>query len=313
MQLRRRIFHSPVPDSRTCSGLEQLMPSGRWELMASLPESLNWLNQAGDWHPTHRHDGPPGDASRPHLSLPMAPLSFRDCMLFEKHWVQSSRGYARRFLPRLYPLARGIEIITRRTFPAFRPGALWHRQPIYYFGNHLTMVPSGTPVKTPSYTQALDYELELGWFLSEPVFNATPEQAEKAIGGFVVINDFSARDVQRAEMQTGLGPQKSKHFLSSMSHTLVTADEVLPRLSQLQARVEVDGQVVSRTSTAGMKYHPAEILSHLSRDEHLQAGELIASGTLPGGCGMENGHWPTPGRHLKLVIEGVGEIEHEMR
>lgn len=261
--------------------------------------ALDWL----DALPTLRQEG---EGPR----LPFQPLSFRDGMLFEQHWVQSSRGYARRFMPGSYRFTQLFERLTGRPFPAFRPAALWHRQPIYYFGNHMTLVPGGTAVQAPDYTQALDYELELGWVLARPLYNATPEEALAAIGGFVVVNDFSARDVQRAEMQTGLGPQKSKHFLSSMSPSLVTADEILPIVGQLLARVEINGRCVSSTSTQGMRYHPGEVLAHLSRSERLYPGELIASGTLPGGCGMETGHWLQRGDTLRLVIDPIGEIVH---
>lgn len=264
---------------------------------------LDWLTSLPPLH---------AEPDGPSPLLPFQPLSFRDCMLFEQHWVQSSRGYARRFLPGSHAFTQLYERLSGRTFPAFRPHRLWHRQPLYYFGNHMTMVVGGTPVAPPSYSHALDYELELGWVLSKPLLNATPQEAEAAIGAFVVVNDFSARDVQREEMRTGLGPQKSKHFLSSMSPTLVTADEILPRVGQLRAHVEINGQCVSRTGTQGMRFSPGEVLSHLSRSEQLYPGELIASGTLPGGCGMETGHWLRSGDTLRLVIEPIGDIVHTM-
>ena len=155
--------------------------------------------------------------------LPFRPLSFRDFMLYEKHVVDAGRGYTQRFLPTAYPIARLYEKLLGRPVPAFKPSALWYREPIYYMSNHLTFVPSGTPVRAPSYTQAFDYELEIGFVLKKPLFNATENEALEAIGAFVVLNDFSARDVQRAEMQSGFGPQKAKHFLSSMSAVAVTA------------------------------------------------------------------------------------------
>jgi 2-keto-4-pentenoate hydratase/2-oxohepta-3-ene-1,7-dioic acid hydratase in catechol pathway len=270
---------------------------GRWEDLP--PDALSWLQAL-----------PPEMAGDGEGALPFQPKSFRDCMLYERHWVQSSRGYARRFLPVVFRLSQAYEALLRRPFPPFRPAALWRRQPVYYFGNHLTIVPSGAPVRVPDYTQALDYELELAWVLAKPLFNATPSEALEAIGGFVVLNDFSARDVQRAEMQTGLGPQKSKHFLSSISQTLATADEILPRVDQLAAWVEINGQCVARTSTQGMRWSPGEVLAHLSRSEHLYAGELIATGTLPDGSGMETGNWLRQGDRLRLVIEPIGEIVH---
>jgi len=246
----------------------------------------------------------------PPTALPFEPRSFRDFMLFEEHAIAAARGYARRFMPAAYPIASAYERLTGKTFPAFKPKPLWYRQPVYYMGNHLTFVPSGTPIPAPSYTHALDYELELGFVLDKPLRNATPTEATAAIGAFVVVCDFSARDVQKAEMDSGFGPQKSKHFMSSMSPIAVPAAEILPRIDQLTGTVEIDGKIAARCYTSGMRYSLGEVLAHTSRDEQLHPGELFATGTLPGGSGMENGHWLRPGSHLCLTIDGVGEIEH---
>lgn len=247
---------------------------------------------------------------RPGLALPFQPRSFRDCSLYERHWVQASRGYVRRFMPLAGVFTGAFERLTGRAFPAFRPHPLAVRQPVYYFGNHLSFVPSGTPMRAPRFTQALDYELELGAVLRKPLHNATPEEALDAIGGFVVVNDWSARDIQREEMGTGLGPQKCKHFCSAMSDAIVDAADVMPRIERLTARVEVNGQVVAETSTADMLHDWGRTLSHLSMDEPLWPGELIATGTLPSGCAMENGRWLQPGDTLRLVIDGIGEVVH---
>jgi 2-keto-4-pentenoate hydratase/2-oxohepta-3-ene-1,7-dioic acid hydratase in catechol pathway len=244
--------------------------------------------------------------------MPFQPRSFRDVLLYEDHWVQSSRGYVRRFMPAAFQVTQLYERLTGGIFPAFRPPKLLNRQPIYYFGNHLTIVASGTPIRIPSYTKALDYELELGWVLGKPLLNATPEQALAAVAGFVVVNDFSARDVQRAEMRSGFGPQKSKHFASSMSAIMVTADEILPRIDALTGNAWINGELVSTSSSAGMRYSIGEVLAYLSRDEPLFPGELIASGTLPGGSGLEAGRLLQSGDELRLVIEEVGEITHRI-
>ncbi|MGA9600624.1 MAG: fumarylacetoacetate hydrolase family protein [Methylocystis sp.] len=244
--------------------------------------------------------------------LPFQPLSFRDFMLFERHAIDAARGRARRFAPRAFRLARAYEALTGRDFPAFRPAPLYYRQPIYYMGNALSFAPSGAPVAAPSYSIALDYELELGFGLARPLYNATPQEAEEAIGAFVVLNDFSARDVQRDEMRSGFGPQKAKHFLSSMSETAVTRDEIVPRLSDLKAHVEINGARVADTRFSGMRYSLGEALAFVSRDEPLFAGELFGTGTPPGGSGMEIGRWLKVGDRLRLVIEGVGEIAHEI-
>jgi 2-keto-4-pentenoate hydratase/2-oxohepta-3-ene-1,7-dioic acid hydratase in catechol pathway len=275
---------------------------GSWVALAELPERersrLSWL------------EGLAPAATAATASLPFQPRSFRDCMLYEQHWVDSSRGYARRFMPLVHRLSQVYEGLARQPFPPFRPHRLARRQPIYYFGNHLTFVASGTPIRCPSYARALDYELELGFVLKSDLLNASEREAEQAIGGVVVINDWTLRDIQREEMQTGMGPQKSKHFMSSMSSTLVSAEAVLPRIDALAARVEINGKLVCETSSRGMAFSPGALLAHLSKDEPLQAGELIATGTLPGGSGMENGGWLRTGDHLRLVVDGVGEITH---
>ncbi|HKT03700.1 MAG TPA: fumarylacetoacetate hydrolase family protein [Rugosimonospora sp.] len=242
--------------------------------------------------------------------LPFQPLSFRDFLLYEKHNVDAARGLVRRFHPGLARLTGGVERLSGRPFPAFRPKPLFYRQPIYYMSNHLTFVPSGTPVRFPAYSHALDFELELGFVLAEPLRDATPAQAESAIGAFVLVNDFSARDVQRAEMLSGLGPQKSKHFLSSMSSTASTADDVLPRVDRLTGAVQINGVTVSTVSSAGMRWTLGQALAHCSRSEQLLPGELFATGTLPGGSGMETGHWLRPGDTLTLTLDGIGEVHH---
>lgn len=278
------------------------------------PTSTAWqIEDAGQWRWANAQEA----ASRSWLpepmggaSMPFQPRSFRDCSLYEQHWIQSSRGHAKRFMPVAHVFTSCYERLLRRPFPAFKPHPLAYQQPVYYFGNHMSFVSSGTPIRPPRFTKALDYELELGAVLCKPLLNASLEEALDAIGGFVVVNDWSARDIQRHEMATGLGPQKCKHFCSSMSDELVDAKDVLPRIEQLQAYVEINGRIVARTSTANMLHGWARTLSHLSTDEPLWPGELIASGTLPFGTAMETGHWLQPGDSLRLVIDEVGEIKH---
>ena len=250
--------------------------------------------------------------SEPVVTLPFQPLSFRDFLLFEKHFIDASRGFVKRFLPKKYRITTLYETITGKTFPKFKPSPLWYEQPLYYFGNHLNFVTSGDDIHSPAYTHALDYELELGAILAKPLLNATPEEAKKAIGGYVVLNDLSARDVQMAEMRSGFGPQKAKHFLNAMSQIVVTTDEVNDRIEQLQASVTIDGTNCANCTTSNMQYSLGEAIAYASKNEQLHPGELFGSGTLPGGCGMENGHWLQSGNVLTLKIDGVGELTNRI-
>ncbi|BBX68866.1 fumarylacetoacetase [Mycolicibacterium psychrotolerans] len=244
--------------------------------------------------------------------LPFAPASFRDFMLYERHAIDAARGLVSRFHPGQSLAAGVVERLTRKPFPLFRPKPLFYRQPIYYMSNHLSFVPSGTPVPVPSYSRALDFELEVGFVLRAPLLDARPAEALDAIGAFVVVNDFSARDVQRREMATGLGPQKAKHFASSMSVVAVTADEILPHIDDLTGSVTVNGTTVATVFSRGMQWTLGEVLAHASRNEKLYPGELFATGTLPGGSGMETGHWLRPGDRLTLAIDQIGGISHSI-
>lgn len=250
------------------------------------------------------------DAGRP--TLPFAPRSFRDFMLYEAHAIDAARGLVRRFMPAAASVAGAYEAITRRPFPPFKPSRLWYRQPIYYFGNHLTFAADGDDVPCPRFTQALDYELELGFVLARPLRDATPEEAERAIGGFVVLNDFSARDVQLAEMRSGFGPQKAKHFASAMSSILVSADGILPRWRALKGSVTLNGEIVAECATEGARFSLGEALAHASAGEQLHPGELFGSGTLPGGSGIESGRLLAQGDTISLAIDGIGTVTNRI-
>lgn len=287
---------------------------------------LQSLSQDGSWAPAMDRAALGGAIfdpdwelarARRHLALsggvlPFQPASFRDFMLYEQHAIDAARGLIRRFHPGQSRVAGWVEKLTRTPFPLFKPNALFYRQPIYYMSNHLSFLPSGAPVAIPAYSSALDFELEIGFVLKAPLYDASPQEALDAIGAFVVVNDFSARDVQRAEMATGLGPQKSKHFASSMSLLAVTADEILPCIDELSGSVSINGATVSTVFSRGMQWSIGDVLAHASRSEHLFPGELFATGTLPGGSGMETGRWLRPGDRLSLAIDQIGEITHSI-
>ena len=242
--------------------------------------------------------------------IPFEPRSFRDFMLYEAHAIAAARGFVRAFMPAAARVVGAYETLTRRTFPRLNPHRLWYRQPLYYMGNHLTIATDGDAIAIPSYSHALDYELELGFVLAKPLLDAGPEACEAAIGGFVVLNDFSARDIQAEEMASGFGPQKSKHFASAISKVLVTADEILPRWRDLKGRVRLNGALIAEPTTAGAKWSLGEAIAHACRAEQLQAGELFGSGTLPGGSGIETGHLLKAGDVIEIAIDGIDTLSN---
>ncbi|KAI0967267.1 FAA hydrolase [Xylaria arbuscula] len=233
-------------------------------------------------------DNPPdaGDADK--RNLPFQPRSYRDFMLFYTHYYRAAVGMTSLYSPLVNRLTRLYSALTGGAdFPLLRPHALWYAQPIFYQSNHLAFYADGAQITYPSYCDYLDVELELGVVLGKPLYNATPEEATDAIAGFCVFNDFSARNVQMAEMESGFGPQHSKAFANSISSTVVSADEVLIHLNHLCGRIIINGVVVKEPVVENWKFHIGEALAHVSKSTRLYPGEFFGSGTFPEGAGIE--------------------------
>lgn len=181
----------------------------------------------------------------------------------------------------------------------------WYEAPVFYFSNPASIHGPGEPVRRPPATRALDFELEIAAVIG----------ADGGIAGFTLMNDWSARDVQREEMTVGLGPHKGKDFATSLGPWLVTPDE-LPyedgRL-RLEASVSVNGREVTRTSAAEQHWSWPDLLAHAARDTRLVPGDVLGSGTLNRGCNLElGGGWVEPGDVVALEAEGLGRLETEI-
>lgn len=246
--------------------------------------------------------------------LPFVPRSLRAFATSERHWVQAARGLVRRNLPQALTAIEAYERVARRTFPALRPKRLFYEQPSCYFGNHLTCYPHGATLPWPSFTGELDFELELAAVLARPLRDATVAEAEAAIGGFVIFNDLSARDVQWREHRQGLfGPLgKAKSFANALGAEVVTADELLPRLGDLRGRIRVNGETWNETTTAEQLHSFPAMIAHASSGEQLFPGELLSSGTLPGGCGLELDRRLSPGDELELELDHLGTLRNRI-
>ena len=264
---------------------------------------------------SQRMESPPQPAVPVKMStappiLPFQPKSYRDFMLYEQHAIDAARGFVHKYFPKLRPVVSVYEKVFGKTFPKLKPHKRWYQYPIYYLGNHLNFVTHGAVIAIPQYTRELDYELEIGIVICKMLKNATPQEALEAIGGFVVFNDFSARDVQLDEIRCGFGPMKAKNFANAVSNIVVTADEILPDIDNLKVSVSINGKQVAENSTAGMHYTLAEAISYASWEEQLYPGEFFGSGTVPGCTGIENWHFLKSGDTIRLEIEKVGVLEN---
>ncbi|ETS85516.1 hypothetical protein PFICI_03541 [Pestalotiopsis fici W106-1] len=254
---------------------------------------------------------PPNAQDPLRRGLPFQPRSYRDFMLFEAHYYGVAMGMTQLYRPAAYYLARLYGLLTGGggEFPLFKPSALWYSQPIWYQSNHLAFVADGAPVHCPAYAEYLDVELELGVVLGRELYNATPQEAEQAIAGFCVFNDFSVRNGQMAEMASGFGPQHSKCFANSISSIVVSADEIFPVLHKLAGRVVVNGDVVSECRADKWQFTMGEALAHASKATRLFPGEFFGSGTFPGGAGIEHARFRLQvGDTVRLEIDGIGSV-----
>ena len=157
----------------------------------------------------------------------------------------------------------------------------WYELPAFYFSNPAAIYGPDEEIPYPAGTEMLDYELEVAMVIG----------TDGGIGGFTVMNDWSARDLQRQEMAVGLGPAKGKDFATSLGPVVVSPDEL------------------------GDMYHSWEaILERAAANTQLVPGDVIGSGTVGTGCILEHadGRWLQPGDVVELEVEGIGVLRNRV-
>jgi 2-keto-4-pentenoate hydratase/2-oxohepta-3-ene-1,7-dioic acid hydratase in catechol pathway len=163
----------------------------------------------------------------------------------------------------------------------------------------------------PSFTEKFDYELEIAFVIGKTGRNIQPGQARDYIAGFTVMNDFSARDMQRKEMKVRLGPAKGKDWCTAIGPVLVTMDEIGDPYN-LRMTARVNGELWSEGNTGSIFWKFEEMIEFVSRDETIHPGELIGSGTVGSGCGLELDRWMKPGDVVELEIEKIGVLRNQV-
>jgi fumarylacetoacetate (FAA) hydrolase len=237
----------------------------------------------------------PLDEVRLVAPLPRPP-SLRDFYAFEQHVATANRN-------------RGRDV----------PPA-WYDLPVFYFGNHSAIYGPNAGVPIPR-TEALDYELEIACVIGRAGRDIAAEDAEEYIAGYTIMNDWSARDIQREEMSVGLGPAKGKDFATSLGPWLVTPDELeLFALGDgrydLSMIARVNGVVRSRGNFRDIYYTFAQMIARASRDAALYPGDVLGSGTVGSGCLLEltagQGPWLAEGDEIELEITGLGILGNQI-
>jgi 2-keto-4-pentenoate hydratase/2-oxohepta-3-ene-1,7-dioic acid hydratase in catechol pathway len=229
------------------------------------------------------------------LTAPLPnPRSFRDFYAFEQHAKTAREN-------------RGLEMIPE-----------WYEIPVFYFSNHLVMKGPDEPINRPKKCEWLDYELEIACIIGKEGQNISREQASDYIFGYCILNDWSARDLQRKEMMVGLGPAKGKDFATSIGPYIVTSDELTEFTSNkgfnLKMTAKVNGVLLSEGNMKDLFYSFGEMIERASDGVTLYPGEIIGSGTVGTGCLLELGQnvhrWLEPGDLVELEIENLGVLRN---
>ncbi|MEO6638917.1 MAG: fumarylacetoacetate hydrolase family protein [Ginsengibacter sp.] len=237
------------------------------------------------------------------------PTSCRDAYAFRQHVASARRN-------------RNAEMI-----------AEYDQFPVFYFTNHNSIQGPGEIVCMPDHLYKLDFELEAAIVICKPGKNIKAEEADDYIGGFMIMNDVSARGLQLEEMKLNLGPAKGKDFSTVIGPMLVTPDELEDyKISakenhngnayKLGMKCWVNGVQVSEGNLGDMDWTFAEIIERASYGVQLYPGDVIGSGTVGTGCFLElNGtgkqndsaykeQWLQEGDEVEMEIEGLGKLKN---
>ncbi|MCY0901303.1 MAG: fumarylacetoacetate hydrolase family protein [Firmicutes bacterium] len=276
--------------------LLQLLESGDawWQLALRLSDRAQAL-LASDRQFSSTGRGDP-------LPILVRPVSVRDFYAFEEH-VRKARAQ------------RGLEMVPE-----------WYQFPAFYFSNALCMLGDEDVVFPPRTTRCLDLELEAALVVRKEVRDAQANELLDVTAGLTLMNDWSARDVQREEVKVGLGPAKGKDFATSLGPCLVTWDELSGAVSDpgdgrgprvdLHMRAVINGRELTQGNLRDLYFTLGELVARASEGVTLHPGEVIGTGTVGGGCILEWGEatqrWLLPGDEVSIAMEGVGRMTNRI-
>lgn len=223
------------------------------------------------------------------------PTQFRDSMCFFQHIEQCA-------IARRPPNAAPYQLAD-----------IYRLQPVYYIGNRLSVAAPEQDILWPRYSKVMDFELELACVIGKQAKNLTLDNALDHVFGFTIFNDFSARDSQAREMEGRLGPAKGKHFDSgNVFGPCVVTRDAIGNPQDLRMLARVNGESWCDNTSATMNWTFAQLLVHISADETLYPGEIIASGTVGNGCGLEHSRFLQSGDVVELEIEKIGILRNRV-
>jgi fumarylacetoacetate (FAA) hydrolase len=233
---------------------------------------------------------------------PVHPHNFRDFQAFETH-AKNMRA------------RQGLEMT-----------ADWYHFPAFYYSSTAMLYGHDADVPYPAHTRELDYALEVACVIGEPGRNIKAEYAHDHIVGYTILNNWNARDLERAELKVGLGPAKAKDFATSLGPWLTTPDELADRTIGAGAELRYDltmiarvnGHEFSRGNLKTLHYTFAQMIARASDNCWLNRGDVIGSGTVGNGCLLELGaietlgRWLQPNDVVELEVERLGVLRNRI-
>ena len=257
---------------------------------AAFAGDMTALIADGDLTPAHEALATGAAVAGARLRAPLRPRTLRDFLTFEEH----SRAA-------MLALGRGNDL-----------PALWYEVPAYYKGLPDTVIGPGDEIPWPSYTSRLDYELELACVIGAGGRNIATADARAHIFGWTIWNDMSARDTQARELPLSMGPAKAKDWDGSniLGPCIATPDELDGFDAEMVLRV--NGEERTRARSSAMHHSFADLIAYASQDTTLRPGEVIGSGTAPGGAGIESGRFLAEGDVIEMEITGIGVLRNHV-
>ena len=231
------------------------------------------------------------------------PTSLRDAYAFRQH-VEAGRK------------SRGLEMIPE-----------YDKFPVFYYGNHNAIGGSGQVLINKNQSKKLDYELEVAAIIGKRGKNISVSDADDYIMGYTIMNDFSARHLQKEEMKLSLGPAKGKDFLTTLGPYIITKDELDDKCItgefgnryDLNMYAYLNGELLSKDNFKNISWTFAQIISRISDGIEIYPGDVIGSGTCATGCLLELNQtnntniWLNEGDEIKLVIDRMGSLVNTIK
>lgn len=226
------------------------------------------------------------------------PPTVRDFMTFERH----------------------VEGVAKLAGPDQTIPQQWYEAPAFYFTNPYAILGPADAVPIAPGSRMFDLELEVAAVIGRTGRDIHPADADAHIAGYTILIDWSARDLQFAEMQVRLGPAKGKDTATTLGPILVTPDELLPWRTDtgydLAMTARINDEQIGTDHWSSMAFSFADMIAYASRGTEVRPGDVLGSGTCGGGClaelwgrhGRDAHPSLQPGDVVSVTVEQLGTL-----